>query len=168
MTARSRSTAGFRSGILGLVARTHDLAQLNIGRIVVPLDSPQMHGFVSRLDEINALAERSPGFAWRLIGEGNDATSLRPFPDDFMLVNMSTWHSLEELRDFVYRSAHRQLLGERQKWFEAMREAFTVLWWVPAGHEPTVDEAKERLTMLREQGPTPAAFTFKDAFPAPQ
>ena len=138
------------------------LAQLNIGRMLGPIDSPVMAEFVAQLDEINALAERSPGFVWRLVGAGNDATSLRPFPDDnFMIVNMSVWASAEALRDYVYRSDHARVLRDRRKWFEKMGEAFVVLWWVPIGHTPTVEEAKERLLHLREHGETSHAFTFK-------
>ena len=127
-----------------------------------PIDSPVMAEFVSQLDQINALAERSPGFIWRLVGAGNDATSLRPFPnDDFLIVNMSVWESAESLKNYVYGSDHARVMRDRRKWFEKMSEAFTVLWWVPAGHTPTVEEAKARLIHLREHGDTAEAFTFK-------
>lgn len=136
------------------------LAQLNIGRMLAPIDSPVMVGFVAQLDEINALAERSPGFVWRLVGAGNNATSLRPFDDDFIIVNMSVWQDIESLKAYVYRSDHARVMRDRRKWFEKMGEAFVVLWWVPEGHIPTIEEAKQRLIHLREHGETPHAFTF--------
>ncbi|THF84882.1 DUF3291 domain-containing protein [Deinococcus sp. KSM4-11] len=140
------------------------LAQVNIGRLVAPLDSEQLHGFTSRLDEINALADGWPGFVWRLQGDGDSATDLRPFKDDTILVNMSVWGDVEALRDYVYRSDHLQLLRERRQYFQHMREAFTALWWVPAGHRPTTTEAWERLMHLRRHGPTTHAFTFGQTF----
>jgi heme-degrading monooxygenase HmoA len=145
----------------------HHLVQLNIGRIRAPLDTPQLEGFVSALEPINALADRSPGFVWRLQTEEGDATAVRPFDDDMLLVNMSVWESLEALSEFTYRSDHRKVMAGRRQWFERMSEAYLVLWWVPAGHIPTVEEAKERLMLLREKGPTPEAFTFRRAFPPP-
>jgi hypothetical protein len=107
---------------------THHLAQLNIGRMRAPLESPVMVDFMAQLDAINALAERSPGFVWRLIGEGNDATSLRPFDDDFIIVNMSVWESLEDLRAYVYKSAHTAVMRRRREWFEQFEGAFVALW----------------------------------------
>jgi hypothetical protein len=142
------------------------LAQVNIARMRAPLESETMAGFVARLDEINALADRSPGFVWRL-QEGENATSLRPFDDDRILVNMSVWASLEDLRAYVYDSAHREVLRQRQSWFTRFEGAYAALWWVPAGHVPTVEEAKERLLHLERHGPTPWAFTFKSPFPEP-
>jgi hypothetical protein len=139
--------------------RNH-LAQLNIGRMLGPIDSPVMAEFVAQLDEINALAERSPGFVWRLVGAGNDATSLRPFDDDLIIVNMSVWQDVASLKAYVYRSDHARVMRDRRRWFEKMRDAFVVLWWIPEGHIPTIHEAKERLMHLREHGETPHAFTF--------
>jgi hypothetical protein len=143
------------------------LAQVNIGRIKGPIDGPIMAGFVSRLDEINALAERSPGFVWRLQTPAGNATELRPYDDDTILINMSVWESLEELRAYVFDSAHRELLLKRRDWFEKFEGVYAALWWVPAGHVPTLEEAKQRLAHLAEKGPTPYAFTFKSPFPAP-
>ena len=145
----------------------YHLAQLNIGRIVAPLDSPQLAGFVNRLDEINALADRAPGFVWRFQTEAGDATALRPFDDDRILVNFSVWESPEALHQFVYRTAHVEVMRRRREWFEVMREAYLVLWWVPEGHRPSVEEAIERLEMLRSKGPSPEAFTFRELFPPP-
>jgi Domain of unknown function (DUF3291) len=143
------------------------VAQLNIGRLQAPLDSPQLAAFVEALDPVNALADGAPGFVWRLQTEDGDATAIRAFDDDMLLVNMSVWESVEALAEFVYRSDHRAILRRRREFFHPMAEAFTVLWWVPAGHVPTVDEAKDRLERLRRDGPTPAAFTFRSRFPAP-
>ena len=140
------------------------LAQINIARMRAPIDSPVMAGFVAQLDAINTLAESSPGFIWRLVGEGNDATSLRPFDDDFIIVNMSVWQSLEDLRAYVYKSAHTAVMRRRREWFEQFESAFVALWWVAAGHIPTVGEAKQRLLRLEAHGPTAEAFTFKQPF----
>lgn len=144
----------------------YQLAQLNIGNLAASLDSPQLKDFVDNLDRINALAESSPGFVWRLVGDGNDATSLRPLGDN-VLVNMSVWRDAAALREYVYRSAHAPIMKRRREWFTRMDEAHMVLWWVPAGHEPTIAEATAKLTLLRERGPTPDAFTFGTAFAAP-
>ena len=145
--------------------RTHDLAQLNVGRMVAPQDSPLVAPFVDALDEINALAEASPGFVWRFQTEDGNAMAERPFPDDDeMLVNFSTWESTEALADYVYRSQHVEFLRRRREWFVPLKEVVTVLWWVPAGHRPTSAEAVERLEHLRRHGPTAYAFTFRHRF----
>ena len=144
-----------------------ELAQLNVGIIKGPMDSPVMADFAANLDRINALAERSPGFVWRLQTEEGNATAIRPFEDANMLVNMSVWRDLESLNEYVYRSAHMEVLRRRREWFEQMREAFLVLWWVPKGHRPNVTEAIAKLDLLRGNGPTAEAFTFRQAFPAP-
>ncbi len=144
----------------------HDLAQLNIAVMKEPLDSPTMADFVANLDRINALAEQSPGFVWRLRGEGNDATDYRPL-DDKTLVNMSTWRDVEALHHYVFKTAHIEIMRRRHEWFERMREAHTVLWWVPSGHRPTLAEAIERLEHLRAHGPSEHAFTFRDAHAPP-
>lgn len=125
-----------------------------------------MAGFVSRLDEINAHAEQSPGFVWRLQTPAGNATALRPFDDDRILINMSVWEDLESLRAYVFESSHRELLVKRRDWFERFEGAYAALWWVPVGHEPSADEAKQRLALLAEKGPTAQAFTFKEPFPA--
>jgi hypothetical protein len=144
-----------------------ELAQLNIGTTLAPLDSEQLAGFVAALEPVNALADTSPGFVWRLQDDDGDATSFRAFGDDRILVNMSVWTSVEALADFVYRSAHVDVMRRRREWFERLEAAFTVLWWIPAGHIPTVAEAEERLEALRRNGSTPFAFTFRDPHPAP-
>jgi hypothetical protein len=144
----------------------YELAQLNIATMKEPLDSPVMADFVANLDRINALAESSPGFVWRLQTEEGDATALRPLGDN-VIVNMSVWESVEHLNQYVYRSDHAGILRRRRDWFERMSEAFFALWWVKQGHRPTVAEAIARLEHLRAHGPTAEAFTFRVNFPAP-
>jgi hypothetical protein len=142
------------------------LAQFNMAQLLAPLDSPQLADFVGALERINALADDSPGFVWRLQGDGGDATSLRPFGED-VIVNMSLWESVETLFDFVYRTAHAPVMAKRRQWFGKPDGVYTVLWWVKAGHLPTVEDARARLDILQRKGPSPAAFTFKTRFPAP-
>ena len=142
------------------------IAQVNIGRMKAALEDPVMAGFVARLDEINALADRSPGFVWRLQSSAGNATYLRPYDDDRILFNMSVWESIEQLKRYVYYSAHVEVLKQRQAWFEKFSASYTALWWIPQGHRPGVDEAKKRLAHLDAHGRTPFAFTFKNPFPA--
>ena len=146
---------------------SHHLAEINIGRTVAPLDAPQMAGFVNGLEPINALADQSPGFVWRLQDEAGNATSIHIFDDDRIIINMSVWETPEALRDYVYQSAHLGFLRDRKQWFEAPDKPHLALWWIPAGHIPTPEEGKQRLDHLRRHGPTPEAFTFKRLFPAP-
>lgn len=137
------------------------IAQVNIGRMKAPLEHEVMAGFVARLDEINALADRSEGFVWRLQGSGGNATYLRPYDDDRILFNLSVWESIEHLKNYVYRSAHAELIKERKQWFEHFEAAYMALWWIPAGHVPGVDEAKKRLEHFDAHGPSQFAFTFR-------
>ena len=143
----------------------YNIAQVNIGRMRAPLDDPQMAGFVQRLDEINALADASPGFVWRLQTDEGNATYLRPYEDERVILNMSVWESVETLRHYVFLTAHRELLRHRHEWFEKFQGAYTALWWVPAGHIPGIHEAKRRIAHLDAQGPTQFAFTFQSLFP---
>ena len=144
------------------------LAQLNIGRLRAPIDDPSMAGFRNQLDPINAIADRTPGFVWRLQTADGNATSIRPFPDDDrMAVNMSVWESLDALKEFVYKSAHAGPLRDRKQWFEPLDGPFQVLWWIRAGIIPTIDEAIAKLDQLKRHGPTAAAFTFRDSYPPP-
>jgi len=145
----------------------HELAQLNIGVIRGPMDSPVMAEFAANLERINAVAEATPGFVWRLQTEEGDATAIRPFDNENMLVNMSVWKDVESLRRYVYHSAHVEVMRRRREWFEPMSEAFLVLWWVPRGHRPSIAEAIARLERLCEHGPGPDAFTFRHSFPQP-
>jgi Domain of unknown function (DUF3291) len=144
---------------------TYNIAQVNIGRVKAALDDPRMAGFVNRLDEINLLADQSPGFVWRLQTSAGNATYLRPFDDDRILFNMSVWRTMEELRHYVYRTSHAELLRQRHEWFESFRGGGAALWWVPKGHIPSIDEAKKRLAHLEAHGPTQFAFNFKITFP---
>jgi hypothetical protein len=141
-----------------------ELAQLNVGRMLAPVESPEIAGFVAQLEPINRLADASPGFVWRLQTDSGNATDIRPTEDDLFLINMSVWSSIEALRAFTYSTAHVEVLRQRREWFERLATAHLVLWWVPAGHRPTVDEALDRLERLRRDGPTPAAFTFRTPF----
>jgi|SRR5215468_1363618 len=140
------------------------IAQINIGKIKAPLDDAQMAGFMNRLADLNALADRSPGFVWRLQTEAGNATYFRPYKDDRVLLNMSVWKTIEELKHYVYRSAHVEVLRRRQEWFENFAGVYAALWWVPAGHIPGIDEAKKRLAHLQAHGPTQFAFDFKTIF----
>jgi hypothetical protein len=143
------------------------LAQFNVARVRAPLTDPVMAGFVDGLETINALADSSPGFVWRLAeGPDGDATTVRPLDPD-VIVTMSVWDSLEALRAFSYQSTHLDYLRRRRDWFlPPARPAALVLWWIPAGHIPTVEEACRRLERVA-RGPSPEAFTFRQAFPAP-
>jgi hypothetical protein len=148
--------------------RIWELAQLNIALPVVPLDEPELAWFVEALAEVNAVADLSPGFRWRLRTEDGDATAIRGFGDDRLIVNMSVWDSVEALGDFVYRDpAHLAVLSRRRDGFTRLDAAHQVLWWVRAGRRPTVAEAEQRLGHLREHGPTSWAFTFRMPFPTP-
>jgi hypothetical protein len=143
------------------------LAQVNIGRIRAPMNDPIMAEFAQALDEINALAEASPGFIWRLKDDSGNATAIVAFPDPRQLVNLSVWSDLASLQAYVYRSVHGRFFARREAWFEKLAGAHLALWWIPAGYIPTVNEAKERLAVLDRLGPTAEAFTFRQAFAAP-
>jgi hypothetical protein len=145
----------------------YELAQVNVGLIRGPMDSLVMADFAANLERINALADGFSGFVWRLQTEAGDATSIRPFEQENLLLNMSVWRDIESLNKYVYSSAHVEIMRRRREWFERMKEAFLVLWWVPAGHRPSVPEAIAKLELLRTEGPTAAAFTFRHAFPPP-
>jgi hypothetical protein len=142
------------------------LAQLNIAVLKYPMDGPEMKGFVDNLDRINALAESSPGFVWRLKDDAGNATALRPMGED-IIVNMSVWQDVESLNHYVYKTAHVEILRRRKEWFDRMKESHMVLWWVPAGHLPDVQEAAGNLKLLQTNGPSPGAFNFRHAFPPP-
>jgi hypothetical protein len=143
----------------------HHLAQLNVGALNFPLDDPRMHGFTSMLDVLNEVADNAPGFVWRLIEDGaNDATAIQTPLGDDVLVNLSVWESRDALWDYVYRSGHLDVLRRRAEWFQLPKAPFQVLWWIPTGHIPTVEEAVERLELLREHGSSPNAFGFRDTY----
>ena len=142
----------------------YHLAQINIAQAREPMDSATMEGFVDRLDEINALADKSPGFVWRLQTEEGNATSIQAFDDPLLLVNMSVWETVEDLKHFVYKSLHVELIGDRDAWFAKMLNVHQVLWWIPSGHLPSLDEGKEKLDYLQNNGTSKTAFTFARSF----
>jgi hypothetical protein len=142
----------------------YHLAQCNVARLRAPLESPQLADFVAALEPINGLADRAPGFVWRLQTEDGDATAIRAFDDDMLLVNMSVWESVDALAAFTYGSEHREVMRRRRDWFERLREAYLVLWWIPVGSIPAVGDARTRLELLRTEGPSPQAFTFRTRF----
>jgi hypothetical protein len=149
-----------------------ELAQVNIGRLVAPLDHSQLAGFVELLEPVNAAADRALGFVWRLQGDDGDATSIQAFEWDAggsagVIVNMSVWAGVDELSAFVFGDMHREVLRRRREWFQHMSDAYTVCWWVPAGHRPTTAEAEGRIRDLRASGPTPQAFTLRETYPRP-
>ncbi|HEX5461586.1 MAG TPA: DUF3291 domain-containing protein [Steroidobacteraceae bacterium] len=143
------------------------VAQLNVGRAVAPPGSPELADFMAALDRINTLAESSPGFVWRLQSASGNATDILVSDDPRSLVNMSVWESVESLFAFVYRTGHTEVMKRRREWFEKPVEAHQVLWWVPAGHIPSIEEALRRLADLRRDGPTERAFNFSRRYPPP-
>lgn len=145
----------------------YHLAQINIARMLAPIDDPIMADFVAQLAPINALAEQSPGFVWRLQSEGGDATSIKVFDDDMIIINLTVWENVDALRQFVYKSAHYGVLRDRKHWFEIFKGPYYAMWWVPADHLPSPEEGKERLEYLREHGESDFAFSFKNVFPVP-
>jgi hypothetical protein len=137
------------------------VAQVNIALPREPLDSPALAEFVANLEPVNALADSAPGFIWRLQDESGDATSIKAFDDDRLIINMSVWESVEALWSFVYDGGHLEVMRRRREWMTKLAEMHMALWWVPVGHVPTVEEARERLDHLRAHGPNEHAFTFK-------
>jgi hypothetical protein len=149
-----------------------ELAQVNISRLLAPLDSPLLADFVAALDEVNAAGDRAPGFVWRLQTEDGNATAIRAFAWDVgdshgVIVNLTVWTSVEALAAFAFSGRHVEIMRRRRTWFARPAEATTALWWVPAGHRPSTEEAEDAVRHLREHGPTPRAFTFRTPFPAP-
>ncbi len=142
------------------------IAQVNIALPREPLDSPALAEFVSNLEPVNALADSAVGFVWRLEDESGDATSIRAFDDDRLIINMSVWESVEALWNFVYDGHHLEVMRRRREWMTKLAESHMCLWWIPRGHVPTVEEARERLEHLQANGPTPHAFTFKRRYAA--
>jgi len=165
-TPGRRATAA-SSGALAVAQPRHHLAQVNVALPREPLDSPLLAEFVAALEPINALADRSPGFVWRLQTEDGDATGVRAFGDDRLIVNLSVWESLRALRAFVYAGDHVAVMRRRREWFEQGAEAHMALWWVDASHIPAVAEAEDRLAHLRARGPTAHAFTLRETYAPP-
>jgi hypothetical protein len=168
MAIEGTGNANSVSGSVGYV-----VAQVNVGRLVAPLDSPRLADFTGQLDAVNAVADAAPGFVWRLQTEDGNATALRAFESDAdgsdggILINMSVWESVEELAGYVYGREHVAVLRRRREWFEQLKDAYAALWWIPRGHIPAITEAEDRVKHLRAHGPTPHAFTLKVHFPAP-
>jgi hypothetical protein len=146
---------------------SYHLVQLNIAKMKYPIDSAEMVEFVDNLENINALAEDSPGFVWRLQTDDGDATGIDFFGSD-VLINMSIWKDVETLHNFVYKTAHTKIMSRRKEWFHRVEAAYTVLWWVPEGVIPLLDEAKLKLEKLRGEGPSPEAFPIKQAYAVPE
>ena len=146
----------------------YHLAQINIAQSRGTRDSEIMKGFMDRLDEINHIADNSPGFIWRLQTEEGDATAIQAFDDPLLLVNVSVWEDVDSLKSFVYKSLHVDLIQDRDAWFEKMRESHQALWWVPEGHLPSIEKAKEKLAYLQAHGPSEVAFSFSKAVAPPQ
>ena len=140
------------------------LAQVNIAKMKDPIDSPMMADFVNNLDRINALAEYSEGFIWRLKDEDNNATSVKVFDNDFLIINLSVWENAELLKNYVYNSLHVEILKRKKEWFEKMDQMHMALWYVEKGIFPSPIEAKEKLEYLRAHGETPLSFSFKSKF----
>jgi hypothetical protein len=140
------------------------LALFNIATLRAPMDDPMIDDFRNNLDVINALAEQSPGFVWRLQDESGNATNITPYPDPMVITNMAVWESIDQLADFTYRSGHLDFLRRRRDFFEPPTAPILVLWWIPEGHLPTMEEAMARLEHLREHGPSAHAFTFRHRF----
>jgi hypothetical protein len=140
------------------------LAQVNVARARGEMTDPVMAEFVARLPEINALADHAPGFVWRLQTEDGNATAVRPYEDARILINLSVWADLAALRTYVYRTAHAEVMRRRREWFERFDRVYVALWWVPAGHRPSVEEAIARLAHMERHGSTPFAFGFAEPF----
>jgi hypothetical protein len=145
----------------------YQLAQVNIALPVEPVTSDRLAEFVDLLEPVNALADAAPGFVWRLQTEDGDATAVRAFGDDQLIVNMSVWESLEALAGFVFGGFHAEVMRRRREWFTRLRDPYAVAWWVAEGVRPTVADAEDRLAALREHGPSPYAFTVQRPFSAP-
>ncbi len=146
----------------------YHLAQVNIGRLIAPMDSPLLRDFVDNLDRINELAEKSPGFVWRMQTEEGNAMSVEAFDDPQIITNMSVWEDVESLKLYVYKSDHLEFVRRRKEWFTRHDGSYFAMWWIPAGHLPNTDEAKERLVHMDKHGETAHAFTFRKVFPAPR
>lgn len=145
----------------------YQLAQVNIAKFHLPPEHPVNTDFVNNLDRVNAIAETQSGFVWRFVGSGNDALDIQAFDDSNIVINMSVWSDIKSLVNFVYRNkSHKEIMRRRKEWFEKI-EFHMVLWWVEQDRRPTVEEAKIRLELLRRNGPSYSAFTFKQPYPAP-
>jgi Domain of unknown function (DUF3291) len=143
------------------------IAQVNVARLVAAMPDPRVAPFFEALERVNALADQSPGFVWRLQDDSGNAMAIKYSPDPLVAINMSVWTDAESLFDFVYRSAHTPEMARRREYFARFDGAYQALWWIPAGTIPTVNDALSRLWILDRFGPSEQAFTFKARFPAP-
>ena len=143
------------------------IAQINIAAMRFALDHAEMAPFVARLERINALADGTPGFVWRLQDDNGDATAINAYADENILINMSVWSRIEDLFEYSYQSAHVEVLRARQQWFTRLETAALALWWARAGDIPSVPEGVARLDHLRQHVPDAHALTFKQRFPPP-
>lgn len=151
---------------------TYELAQVNVSRLLYPLDSAELGPFMSALDEVNAEGDAADGFVWRLQTEDGNATAVRAFGWDVagshgVIVNLTVWRSVQALADFVFAGRHLEIMRRRREWFHRPVEATTALWWVPTDHRPSTAEAEDKVRLLRAAGPTPDAFTFRSVFGPP-
>ncbi len=146
------------------------LAQANVAYMLAPAGDPRLADYMSRLDEINQLADTSPGFVWRYLTDSRDPAQ-REFPDPLVLFNMSVWESIDALHAYTYRTTHSEVYAARRRWFSDVKAVVgghaLAMWWIPAGERPTVADAKARLAAITADGPTEYAFTFKKRFPPP-
>lgn len=145
----------------------YHLAQINIAKLLEPIDSPLLEDFVRDLDRVNEIAEKSKGFVWRLKEDNGNATNINPFDDSSLIINISVWESIEDLKSFVYYSGHIEVFIKRAKWFEKMKTPHMALWWIKAGENPTAEDAKNKLLELESNGDTEASFSFKKIFDTP-
>lgn len=148
-------------------SQEYHLAQINVALMRAPLDDPSMAEFAAALDQVNAIADQSPGFVWRLQSESGNATQIQAYSDPRMLVNLSVWQSVNQLKNYVYQSLHSEFFVRRRQWFEKYQGEHLALWWVPVGHLPTVEEGKAKLEHLSQHGDSATAFTFANPFPCP-
>lgn len=145
----------------------YHLAQINIAKLLEPIDSLLLEDFVGDLDRINEIAEKSAGFVWRLKDDSGNATSINPFDDASFIVNISVWETVEDLKYFVYNSGHMEVFRKRAKWFERMKTPHMALWWIKIDDYPTLEDGKNKLLELEKYGDTPSSFSFKELFDAP-
>ncbi|OZI08806.1 hypothetical protein BWI93_07160 [Siphonobacter sp. BAB-5385] len=146
---------------------SHQLAQVNIVRLLAPFDSAELADYTSRVEPLNTLADGSPGFVWRLQSDTGDATSIQAYEDPMILINLSVWEDIETLKAYTYRSDHATIMKRRREWFAKIKSVTLALWWIKSGSLPTVEQARQRLDCLNQHGPTPFAFTFKTLFNPP-
>jgi hypothetical protein len=143
----------------------YHLAQVNVARAKAEMNTETMRGFMDQIDAMNALADTADGFIWRMVGDGGDYTSIRPFDDPLVIMNISLWRDVDSLKNYVYKTTHMDIVRARHAWFDKMSDIQQALWWIPAGQRPTALEAREKLELLRRLGATPEAFTFAQTFP---